>query len=245
MDLQQITDLLDKKFNEKFNEQEKKMTARFDELKASLSNVFNERIEEMERKHKVEIEVCHVKIKNSDDMIKQLKNELAKISARQDEHQDREMRSTLIFRDIPFDPKTENSWEDTKVKLSSEISNHCPSLRFDQIKNSIDRCHRNLNRNPPPNNKSVPSISVKFKTWKDSNDTLQRIIEQNKSKKNKHINVSQQYSEQTTKRRNEALKRRKELMKENQNKEFRLIYPAKLLARKKHSKEQFELVEEF
>ena len=89
-----------------------------------------------------------------------------------------------------------------------------------------------------------PSISVKFLSWKDSNDILNTIIKNNNDK-DTNIFVAQQFSKHTTDHRNNALKLRKSLLKQNKEMEYKLLYPATLVGRQKDSSQKFKIVEEF
>jgi len=57
--------------------------------------------------------------------------------------------------------------------------------------------------------------------------------------------LSQQFSKNTTERRNAALEKRKTLTGHNNNMEYRLTYPATLIGRKKNSSEKFKTIEKF
>ena len=173
-----ILDLISKKFQEHEDKMAKKLVNLPKSIIAEITNVFELKLADLEKKHDEKINRCQDEILN-------LKNELDFIKMKQDDHQDRQLRSTLILRKIPFDTVSEQTWEDTKVVVPSSISNHCPSLRFDQIKQSIERCHRNTkaNHENDVNSNNVPSISIKFTSWKDSHKVLNAIININKQKK--------------------------------------------------------------
>jgi len=120
-------------------------------------------------------------------------------------------------------------------------------LGVDYIKQSVERGHRNLKRNRILKGKEdkPPSISVKFLSWKDSNNILNSIIKQNKENNHSTIKVAQQFSKGTTDRRNEALGKRKELMKTNKNTDYKIVYPAVLMSRIKNMNGNFNIVKRY
>ena len=169
---------------------------------------------------------------------------IAKISELAEELDDqinRNLRTTLIFRGIATNP-TEKSWDDTTNILIDNITNHCPDLDGDTVYNAIERAHRgrpNTDKTKPPN------IYVKFNSWRDSERIKNTIIKKNKGKGNKYLQVSPMYSKSVTKRNNEALKHRKELIVNHPDKDFIVVYPAKILSRKKNSRDKYDAVIEF
>ena len=175
-------------------------------------------------------------------------NKLKSLVDDQEEQIDRNLRSTLIFRNINFDVRTETDPSKTIDVLATAVNKHCPNIGTDFFKNAVERGHRNLKPDRTITNRNAhshPSISVKFLSWKDSNEILAAIIKQNKINKNANLLVSQQFSKSTTRRRNAALKLRKQLINENNQMEYRLIYPATLTGRIKDSNNKFETIEKF
>ena len=173
-----------------------------------------------------------------------MEREVLSLQNKLNEQQDRSLRSTLIFKKIPYNKTTETSWEDTKIVLASEISKRCPDFSFDYLKQSIERCHRNIN-NKGNNAERIPSISARFTSWKDSSNFLNMLINSNKKDKKNTLTVSQQYSDATTNRRNAALKERKLLIEQKKDMDYRVNYPAVLMGRKKNTNNRFTIIKSF
>ena len=155
----------------------------------------------------------------------------------------RGLRTSLVFRDIPK-TNTENTWDDTANVLAESINRHCKVLSKKDIISKIERVHRGKanNYNKPP------IIIAKFLSWKDSELIKNAIITQNKTHrddKSSHLNVSPMYSKATTERNNAALKRRKLLMAENPEEDFIVVYPAKIVSRKKNTRNKYTVAEEY
>ena len=186
-----------------------------------------------------------------EELTQKIDNQVNKLKTLKDDQEmqiDRNLRSTLIFRNIKFNRDTEYDANRTIDILATAVNSHCPELGIEYFKGAVERGHRNFkpdriitNRNKD----SQPSISVKFLSWRDSNNILSSIIKANKDRKLTNIVVSQQFSKGTTRRRNAALERRKTLLTENQNMEYRLVYPATLTGRLKNSSDKFKTVEKF
>ena len=63
--------------------------------------------------------------------------------------------------------------------------------------------------------------------------------------KQSNITVTQMFTKRLTTRRNEALKRRKELLKKDPTLQIYLEYPAKLMEKKRNTKEKYRVIEIF
>ena len=256
-----ITNLI----TEKFKEQELLFSTKFEQLQSritdELSKAFDKKLSIIELSFQSKIDnlttelsslktqLVEIQNKQNEDPqqkdISDLQSEIFTLKSKQAEQIDRSLRSTLILKKVPYNNETEKTWEDTKVVVASEISKHCPKLRFDYVKKSIERCHRNFKNDHSDPKLSIPSISVKLCSWKDSSSILNTIINSNKMNKRKSLMVSQQFSEETSKRRNSALKERRELINSNDGMEYKLNYPATLLGRMKNSDDGFKVIKTF
>lgn len=230
----------------------KEITSKFDEQIESLKTVMTE---EISSSMKAIEKVIDTKVQASENRLIQMVDDLKiQISNLKDEHtvqmaefQDRSLRSTLIFRGVKYDARSEKNPHDTINVLANIVSKHCPTIGEEFFKNAVERGHRNLSKKKKDQKpKGPPSISVKFLSWKDSNNLLNEIIKVNSNKTNKlFLNVSQQFSDHTNERRNSALIHRKELLNTHKDMEYRLAYPATLLGRKKGSDGHFKTIKDF
>ena len=112
--------------------------------------------------------------------------------------------------------------------LADAISEKIPNLDKEWFTNKIERAHHGK-----PSSDAILA--------KDSETVKYALINHNKSTENKKsiIHVSPMYSPAL----NEALKERKNLMKNNLDTD--VVYPAKLLKQKKGSREKYALVQEY
>ena len=88
-------------------------------------------------------------------------------------------------------------------------------------------------RTPKNESESVcRPIFVHFINWRYADDVRRRLIKLHAAKQS-NITVTQMFTKRFTKRRNEALKRRKELLEEDLTLQIYLEYPAKLIGKEK------------
>ena len=138
------------------------------------------------------------------------------------------MRKTLIFRNIQQDKRRE-SWDQTKIKLANEIKKNMENIDHGVIIKKIERAHRDkenrLGRKLP--------IIVKFKDRNFSEEVKTSFIKAAKDGNDRTpIFVSQMYLLALTTRRNEAMKKRKELREEDQGIRAYVKYPAVLMVKR-------------
>ena len=180
------------------------------------------------------------KIESNDFEIDQLKNKvvslneaLNEIRVELDDMRNRGLRKTLIFKNIPF--KKKETWDESKGLLMKEIKAVIPDLEETYIMNKIERAHRWKQTEYT----TTPTIIAKFNDW--------QLTETNKTSfinAKSRIFVSQMYSPVLTKRRNEAMKLRKELKKSNPTIQAYVKFPAKLMVKNDKSK-KFSLYAEY
>ena len=192
------------------------------------------------------------KIATIDNALSNQQIEIEELKKQLDDQTNRNLRNTLIIKGVPQET-SEISWDDTIKVLSTTLNKHCNRLSVDYIEESIERAHRgkpyqNDDTNQHHAYQTHSAIFVKFHSWQDADRILKCVISENKSKKNKggkELRIMQMFSPALTARRNEALKLRKQLLLEGENKEYKLSYPAKLMERNKGSQQQFKLSQEF
>ena len=183
--------------------------------------------------HKHEIEA--LKTQN-----KELNAKLCKMNDNLEDSQNRTMRETLVFTNVP-EEKNE-TWDKTTQILISKLKIIDPTLAPEDIEQDIDRAHRG---GKPRQDKPRP-IFVKFSSWKKNSEYYKRITT-NYNVKNPQANimfVEQLYTKELTDRRNQAKLERKHLRENGEHGKMFIKYPAKLMVKRNNSN-KYELVQEF
>ena len=112
------------------------------------------------------------------------------------------------------------------------------SYRYDEIDNQITRAHRGSSEDSNDNQtdrQGHRAIYAQFVNWRTAEEIRNRVIELN-SKKQTPVIVNQMLSKELTKRRNQALKKRKEILQNDNELQIKLEFSAKLMSRNKHTK---------
>ena len=144
------------------------------------------------------------RIEMLDSKNKELTNEL-------EESKNRSMRKNLVSKNIR-QPQQRESWDQLKQILANEILNVMPELDQVFIISKIERTHR-AKRN---NYGTILKVSAKFSDWTFSEQVKSSFIKAAKDKKDETpIIASQMYSAALTKRRNNAMIKRKDLLKDD------------------------------
>ena len=243
----QLLKILQDNINERFDQIENKIDSRYDQLEQKINNVATttEKQETALSEMQNVIQQLQTTIVSQDAELSDLRREMNRKI-------DRDMRETLIIKHIP-QSNSEKTWKMTEEVLVESIVKHCPVLKKNEVRDTIDRCHRDsydnrlINADGEETRNDRP-IFVKFKTWTEAEKVKNCVIAENKRRRKtgkKPLHISEMFSKQTTMNRNEALKARKELMLENDNMVYRVIYPAKLMGKEKNSDDKFRLIKEF
>ena len=136
----------------------------------------------------------------------------------------RMLRKTLVFKNIP---ETANeSWNETESALAQAI-HEVSEVPLEEAASFIERAHRAA---PVEQIEGPRPIFCAFYDWKKSElvkETFKRDNIDNRGK----LYAEQKFGPLTSKRRNEALKVRKELKASNRIISGYLAYPAKLMVR--------------
>ena len=176
------------------------------------------------------------KIESNDFEIDQLKNKVASLNETLNEIRvelndmtNRGLRKTFILKNIPF--KKKETWDESKKLLVKEIKTVIPDLEESYSMNKIKRAHRS-------NETEYTNTPAKFNDWQ-----LTKTIKTSFIKAKSHIFVSQIYSPALTKRRNEAMKVRKELKKSDPSIQAYVKFPSKLMVKNGKGKEYSLYVE--
>ena len=201
-----------------------------------------------------------IKKKLTSELNLTLKNEIEKLNIKKLEAQvkgtlidledlrNQSMRSTLVFKNII--EEHHETWEDTCKTLSHFIVSELNMLySYDDIDLLISRAHKgaenqeDLEEHQRKNHKSPRPIFAQFTNWRVAEEIRKKIVMLN-AKKQAKVEVNQMYSKDLTIRRNNSLKRRRQLLNNaDNNLQIKLIYPATLTSRRKGSRDRWETLE--
>ena len=150
----------------------------------------------------------------------------AEIEERIESRTNRQLRQTMVFRNIPENKDVEKSWDDTTSIIAEKIADLC-DVTVEEAEGMINRCHRGgkPEQNGASKQKYRP-IHANFFSWKD----CENIISKARSP-DAHLNVDYKYGPLTTERRNLALAKRKELKREGKLTTAFLKFPAVLMGK--------------
>ena len=153
-----------------------------------------------------------------------------------EERTNRQLRKTLVIKGIPEDDD-EKSWQDCELKLS-KIFSETLNVPVDDARSLIDRCHRGGNKKYYKDIKKTRPIYAAMLHWK----TCEQLIWNARKKRN--ILIDYKYGPLTTKRRNMAMKKRRELLNDGTVIQAHVAYPARLMGRVRKD-QRYSLIEDF
>ena len=130
-----------------------------------------------------------------------------------------------MFRDVK-QHENERTWQDTEKVLVKELASLL-SVEQEVAVGMIDRCHRGGNPEYYRKNNKVRPIFAALHDWK----TCEEIIQQ--ARRKRILIVDFKYGPMTTKRKNLALKKRRELLNTGQIVKAHIAYPARLMGKGK------------
>ena len=163
-------------------------------------------------------EIDQLKVKVSD-----LFTEVNNLRDKLDDCQNRSMRKTLIFKNIPINSSKSESWNESKAKLVQEIKIVMANYSEEEIASKIECGYRSKENH----HKATPAIIAKITECSFSEEIKSQFI-----KARSAIIVTQMYTPALTSRRNNAMKKRKELREEDNNIQAYVKYPAILMVKK-------------
>ena len=161
-------------------------------------------------------------------LVEETPNDINQMKELIEERTNRQLRETLIFKNIPEQGK--ESYEKTREILAEVISDNCPNIDYEEAFTQIKRCHREK----PKTNADGQSRAGKRHIYSAMMNwyKCQEIIDAFKKKciddDNFSVYVDQKYGPLTTRRRSLALKLRKELKEQGLISGGYIKYPAKL-----------------
>ena len=178
------------------------------------------------------------------DKIKQLDLVIAKANEDVEDVRNRQMRKTLVFKNIPeSEEEKKNGWAGAEKALVDTMLATDMNLDEDQAYDLIERCHRGAraqNRQNHPRD-----IICQFHTWKDSQLTLTAFAKKNASDRNFKKFCNQKYGPLTNARRNMAMVERKRLLEKGDIAKGYVAYPAKLFTAANKRDSNYKLQKDF
>ena len=170
-----------------------------------------------------------------EEKLKNLENLPAKVEQLIENVEDRtnrQLRETLIFKNIPEEEgDEEDAYTETKKLLATVISTHVDGISYEQAFNQIKRAHRERKREDDDDFDRTGKrfIFAAIHSW----DLCQTIIDTFREKciadRTFHISADQKYGSITTKRRNLALNLRRELVANGTITSGYVNFPARLM----------------
>lgn len=126
----------------------------------------------------------------------------------------RSLRNTLVIRNLG-EEKNE-SWKQTQSIVAELINKHL-NIPKQNSWNMIERCHRSTATSTDREIEKIRPVCVKFHSWNDAQFVLHGFTKIKIKNKNFSPKIDQMYTKSLTKRRNNALKTRKELINDKSN----------------------------
>ena len=152
--------------------------------------------------------------------------ELEELSERLEERTNRQLRQTLIFKNV-HEPQYEKTWADTKQNLATNIS-QCVGVTQNFALQMLNRVHRGR---PNPRKQQQRDIYANLYSWEICEKLVADFRKLNIEGKT-DIRVEFKYGPRTTYRRNQALLRRKELKEMGDIMSGYVAYPARLMIKR-------------
>ena len=149
----------------------------------------------------------------------------------------RQLRETLVFKNIPEEESDVSGgllaqYTETKKLLATVISQHCPSISYDDAYSQIKRAHRERKRDDIDEERSRAGkrlIFAAFHSWDLCQEILDSFRLLNIKDRNFKISAEQKYGPLTTKRRQLAFTLRKKLKETGVITSGYVDFPARLI----------------
>ena len=201
---------------------------RVDALTTKVAVLEVKEVEGEEKRADLQEQVTRLQMENAN-----LRGNQEKLREDLDDQIDRGMRENIIFYGIPG---TERKWEETCVVLAGWLQKNVGGKTQEGFDDTIQRAHRG------PFNSSKPGPRPIFA--KINFRTAEMIRNKLKFNPIPNVGYSDQFSDSTTGRRNEALAFRKELKAKNPNSKAFISYPA-VVKLQKAGEEDYKVVKQF
>ena len=200
------------------------------ELKASLDNSNERNIDKFAALEK-RIEELEGKLR----ALENVPHEINQLSEEIENRTNRQLRETLVFRNIPKKEGGEN-YHDTKKLLATTISQNCDGVTYEEALRQIKRAHRESDHRKNEAGAHVREgkriIYAAFHSWDLCQSIIESFREKNINDRNFEITADQKYGPKTNKRRQLAFQLRKQLKANGDITSGFVAFPAKLMVNK-------------
>ena len=149
------------------------------------------------------------------------------LEERVEDRTNRQLRKTLVITGVKESDK--ESWSDTKKLVAKTISTNL-NLDYYDAYDMLERVHRSA-PTKLANKIGRRDIYASIHDWNDCEFLTSEFRQANRKNRNLNIHVNCKYGPLTTRRRNEALKVRRELLNDNKITQGYISFPAKLLVK--------------
>jgi len=207
------------------NELAKLITVRIDELEESLNKKVLSNQKDIAT-NSDNITANSSRIDKLESVIAEQADKISELNTDLDDVQNRALRKTLIFKNIPK-KREEVTWADTKNVLTNYISKLFDTeiTPREKIYKQIERAHRGKSSSEYD---GPPFIFVQFSNWSFS-EKVKELFLNDSINNNSKIYVSQMFSKSVTARRVQAFDYRKELKQKSPTMKCHIRYPATLM----------------
>ena len=157
--------------------------------------------------------------------------ELEDITENVESRTNRQLRETLIFKNVPEVEGNDESYDDTKDLLATIISENLEDITYEQAFDLIKRCHRERDRSDDDEDhyrKGKRYIFAAMHSWDLCQTLIKKFRQKGINDPNFKISVEQKYGPLTTKRRKLALELRKALKENGEITGGYVKFPARL-----------------
>ena len=221
------TSELERILTEQFKQHTEVLMARIDSLSAELVKAKDnaeEAIKLAQANHE-SIELLTSENIYLKDELKRIKDvEIINLENIIEDRTNRQLRKTLVFKNVP--ESDSETWEQTEMKLVEAIHT-IAKVPIEEAEVFIERAHRAI----PIDNRDGPRpIFAAFYDWKQA-ELVKDAFRKNNIENGATLMAEQKYGPLTTKRRNEALRTRKELKSSGKIINGYVAFPAKLMVR--------------
>ena len=124
------------------------MGNKFDAVQADLQNVIRvvenkaDVAIEILKQNRDEIESLNFRLAEQDRKLADQNSEIRRLLDDIDDFKNRSLRKILVFKNIPYNRNSENSWNETKNVLAAEIAKVLPNTTSEVAVNFIERANR-------------------------------------------------------------------------------------------------------
>ena len=229
--------------DQKFEEVERNI-AGVDQQRANDVLALQNRVAELERRlqtHETniprDITALGVRIQTQETEVTALENrietqetevprEIGELKELVESRTNRQLRKTVIFKNIE-ETKDDESYDEVKELLARTISDNT-DLSYEQVFNGIDRAHREAPRRDG-NRHGKRHIYAAFLYWELSQQIIEKLRVVCIRDRTFTISADQMYGPITSRRRNLAFQKRKELIQQGVITSAYVNFPAKLM----------------